>query len=256
MPRKALFVYTICLLSLIPIIKADPNFLFMDCPNTTNAYAPNSTYQTNLDTLFSVLSSNSTVPSGFYNFTAGGSPPNLAYGLFLCRGDVTPAVCEDCVSYATVDVVEKCPRSKLATIWYDECMLSFQLAAMQNKEGEFCFIAVMSVLEIIFGKKNRNFYQSNGAADLLSYAWTLWREGTPLDLMDPTLERSHSRNEVTRCIHIALLCVQDDPNSRPSMATVVLMLNSHSASLSLPQQPGFLGRSKTGSNVVEELRSD
>ncbi|KAG5516581.1 hypothetical protein RHGRI_037335 [Rhododendron griersonianum] len=102
----------------------------MDCPNTTNTYTPNSTYQTNLHTLFSVLSSNSTVPNGFYNFTAGSSPPNVAYGLFLCRGDVTPTVCKDCVAYATVDVVEKCPRSKLATIWYDRCMLRYSNASI------------------------------------------------------------------------------------------------------------------------------
>jgi serine/threonine protein kinase len=112
------------------------------------------------------------------------------------------------------------------------------------------------VLEIISGKKNSNFYQSDGAEDLLSYAWKLWSEGTPLDLMDSTLEESHSRNEVTRCIHIALLCVQDDPDARPSMATVVLMLNSYSATLSLPQQPVFLGRSVTGSNILKDLESD
>jgi hypothetical protein len=112
------------------------------------------------------------------------------------------------------------------------------------------------VLEIISGKKNNNFYQSDGAADLLSYAWKLWKEGASLDLMDPTLEESYSRNEVTRCIHIALLCVQDDPDARPSMATVVLMLNSFSTTMSLPQQPGFSGRSRIGSNIRRDLESD
>ncbi|KAF7120907.1 hypothetical protein RHSIM_Rhsim13G0159700 [Rhododendron simsii] len=113
------------------------------------------------------------------------------------------------------------------------------------------------VLEIISGKKNSKFYQSDGAADLLNYAWMLWREGMALDLMDPTLESSHSRNEVTRCIHIALLCVQDDRDARPSMATVVLMLNSPSADLSHPQQPGFCGRTtRTVSNTVQDLESD
>ncbi|KAH7837781.1 hypothetical protein Vadar_017928 [Vaccinium darrowii] len=87
-------------------------------------------------------------------------------------------------------------------------------------------------------------------------AWKLWREGTPLDLMDPTLEGSHSKTEVTRCIHIALLCVQDDLDARPSIATVVLMLNSNSSMLSLPQQPRFLGRSRTRSNIFQALELD
>ncbi|XP_058197628.1 putative cysteine-rich receptor-like protein kinase 33 [Rhododendron vialii] len=90
------------------------------------------------------------------------------------------------------------------------------------------------ILEIISGKRN-NFYYSDDVANLMSYAWKLWREGTPLDLLDPTLEGLYARNEATRCIHIALLCVQDDPDARPSMATIVLMLNSYSTTLPLPQ---------------------
>ncbi|KAF7119617.1 hypothetical protein RHSIM_Rhsim13G0159300 [Rhododendron simsii] len=111
------------------------------------------------------------------------------------------------------------------------------------------------VLEIISGKRNHS-YQSNDATDLLSYAWKLWSTGTPLDLLDPTFEGSFARNEVTRCIHIGLLCVQDDPDARPSMATIVLMLNSYSVPLSLPQQPRFSGWSGIESNIVTELQSD
>ncbi|PSS24718.1 Cysteine-rich receptor-like protein kinase [Actinidia chinensis var. chinensis] len=111
------------------------------------------------------------------------------------------------------------------------------------------------VLEIISGKKNSGFYQSD-YEDLLSYAWNLWRDERPLDLMDPTLEGTYSRNEVIRCIHIALLCVQDDPDNRPTMATVVVMLNSYSVTLSLPQQPAFSTRSRTGLNPPKLLESD
>ncbi|KAI8556151.1 hypothetical protein RHMOL_Rhmol05G0229700 [Rhododendron molle] len=649
MPIEALFVYTIPLLSsLIVVIKADPTTLLsVDCPNTTLAttstYAPNSTYQRNLNTLLSVLSSHSSNASnGFYNFTAGSSPPDVAYGLFLCRGDVAADACRDCVVNATGHVVEQCPRSKRVTIWYDKCLLRYSNASIfaaadtrlsvvlpstmnvtnngtrfseflrevmnnianrassdgsgkkfataeayytplqqvcglaqctpdlsdsdcnnclrggisklpyaklgaqvlfpscyiryemylfynasfggapppplsvlpppstttpsspgkggtsshviiaivvpigvvlmlfiasfcflsrrakrkynsqrernvgddistvqslqydlgpikaatnnfsdDNKIGEggfgpvykgllpdgqevavkrlsrtsgqgalefknevllvaklqhrnlvrllgFCldgeekiliyefvpnksldyflfdpheqakldwsrryniirevargmlylhedsrltiihrdlkasnvlldgdmnakisdfgmarifgvdqtqgntsrvvgtfgymspeyamhgqfsaksdvFSFGVLVLEIISGKKNNNFYQSDGVPDLLSFSWSLWREGTPLDLMDPTLKGSHSRNEVTRCIHIALLCVQNDPDVRPSMATVVMMLNSYSSTLSLPQQPGFLGWPKTRSNIFKGLESD
>ncbi|KAK1368437.1 Cysteine-rich RLK 10 [Heracleum sosnowskyi] len=84
------------------------------------------------------------------------------------------------------------------------------------------------LLEIISGKRNSSFYQSNNAGDLLCYAWRLWRDGTPLELVDPVLSYSYSRNEVIRCIYIGLLCVQEDVDSRPSMNTVVLMLNNDS----------------------------
>ncbi|CAL5344685.1 unnamed protein product [Camellia sinensis] len=105
--------------------KATPTYLAIQCPNTT-IYTPNSTYQSNLNTLFSSLSSDSTTSTnGFSNSTAGLNPPDTAYGLFLCRGDVSTTVCQDCVSFATTDVVQKCPNSKVVTIWYDECMLRY-----------------------------------------------------------------------------------------------------------------------------------
>lgn len=80
------------------------------------------------------------------------------------------------------------------------------------------------LLEIISGKRNNSFYQSNNAGDLLCYAWRLWRDGTPLELVDPVLSCSYSINEVTRCIYIALLCVQEDVDSRPSMDAWYLCL--------------------------------
>ncbi|KAL5841922.1 hypothetical protein ACOSQ3_012525 [Xanthoceras sorbifolium] len=81
------------------------------------------------------------------------------------------------------------------------------------------------VLEIITGKKNSSFYQTHGVGNLLSYAWEHWRDETPMQLLDSNLTDSYSRNEVMRCIHVGLLCVQEDPAARPAMATVVHMLN-------------------------------
>ena len=43
--------------------------------------------------------------------------------------------------------------------------------------------------------------------------------------------------EVLKCIHIGLLCIQENPNIRPTMATVVSYLNNGSLELSSPQDP-------------------
>ncbi|KAE9589330.1 hypothetical protein Lal_00000087 [Lupinus albus] len=109
------------------------------------------------------------------------------------------------------------------------------------------------ILEIISGKKNSSFYQTDAAADLLSYAWKLWKDATPLELMDHTLKESYTRNEVIRCIHIGLLCVQEDPADRPTMATIVLMLDSHTVTLPVPNEPAFFLHSGTDSNMPKEL---
>ncbi|KAG6691519.1 hypothetical protein I3842_10G067100 [Carya illinoinensis] len=98
------------------------------------------------------------------------------------------------------------------------------------------------ILEIISGKKNSTFYESDGAEDLLSYAWMHWGDGTALDLLDPVLGDTYSRDEVMRCIHLGLLCVQEDPAERPTMGSIVLALNSYSVTLAPPQQPAFFIR--------------
>ncbi|GAB4826723.1 hypothetical protein Ancab_039998 [Ancistrocladus abbreviatus] len=100
------------------------------------------------------------------------------------------------------------------------------------------------VLEIISGQRNSNFYHS-GYEDLLSCAWKLWNEGRPLEFMDPNLGDSYSSQEVRRCIHLGLLCVADDIDERPTMASIVLMLNSQSTTMPVPRQPTFFSRSKT-----------
>lgn len=79
-------------------------------------------------------------------------------------------------------------------------------------------------------------------------AWKNWREGTASNLIDTALSGG-PRSDIMRCIHIGLLCVQKNVADRPTMASVALMLSSHSSSLPLPSQPGFLMYSNTDSNL-------
>ncbi|XP_022718014.1 G-type lectin S-receptor-like serine/threonine-protein kinase SD1-1 isoform X3 [Durio zibethinus] len=95
------------------------------------------------------------------------------------------------------------------------------------------------VLEIISGKKNTGFYHPIHDLNLIGQAWRLWKIGKPLELIDSFLQESCSPSEVVRCIHIALLCVQQRPEDRPSMSSVVLMLGGETA-LVKPKEPGFL----------------
>ncbi|XP_075495854.1 receptor-like serine/threonine-protein kinase SD1-7 isoform X3 [Primulina tabacum] len=99
------------------------------------------------------------------------------------------------------------------------------------------------VLEIVSGKKNRGFYQTNNHLNLLAYAWGLYKEGRALELIDSDSGKLYSASEAMRCIQVGLLCVQEHAEDRPNMSTVVLMLNSESASMPQPKNPGFcLGR--------------
>ncbi|KAL5730989.1 non-specific serine/threonine protein kinase [Ranunculus cassubicifolius] len=113
------------------------------------------------------------------------------------------------------------------------------------------------LLEIISGQKTNSFTRSGPLRDLLSYTWKLWQEGNALQLMDPILIDSYSAAEVTKCIHIGLLCVQDNLEDRPTMSSVVLMLNSHSLTLGAPSAPAFILETRTGrSDVGIDVGSD
>ncbi|WZY69298.1 hypothetical protein YC2023_001538 [Brassica napus] len=98
------------------------------------------------------------------------------------------------------------------------------------------------ILEIISGKKNSSLYEMDGSAGNLS--WRLWSNGLPLKLVDPSFQDDYQTNEITRCIHIALLCVQEEAEDRPTMSAVVQMLTTSSIALAEPRPPGFFFRSR------------
>ncbi|KAL5578003.1 hypothetical protein UlMin_019702, partial [Ulmus minor] len=95
------------------------------------------------------------------------------------------------------------------------------------------------LLEILSGRKNSRFNLTEFAPSLLAYAWKLWNEGKGLELMESCLKDSCPPNEFMRYIHIGLLCVQEDPYSRPIMSSIIRMLESDNMSLSKPDRPAF-----------------
>ncbi|XP_030938773.1 putative receptor-like protein kinase At4g00960 isoform X1 [Quercus lobata] len=111
------------------------------------------------------------------------------------------------------------------------------------------------VLEIISGKKNSSFRNGENMEDLLSYAWKNWKQGIISNLVDPTL-KAGSTTEIMRCIHIGLLCVQDNVAVRPTIASVVLMLNSYSITLPIPLEPAFFMNSGIESNIHLQGEND
>ncbi|KAI4323616.1 hypothetical protein L6164_023209 [Bauhinia variegata] len=92
--------------------------------------------------------------------------------------------------------------------------------------------------QIAVKRLSKTSSQEHGQS-LLVYTWKLLCGGKSLELMDSTLESSYITDEVTRCIHIGLLCVQEDAADRPTMSGVVVMLGSDTMTLPLPNRPAF-----------------
>ncbi|KAG6641567.1 hypothetical protein I3843_09G081400 [Carya illinoinensis] len=123
--------YPVVFLSLLAITslsltsESAPTYSGRSCSNST-FFTANDTFESNLNSVLSSLSSNATrAGTGFYNASAGEDPTDVVYGLSLCRGDVSTAVCQDCVATATKEIRRRCPLDKVSIIWYDECFLRY-----------------------------------------------------------------------------------------------------------------------------------
>ncbi|KAJ0097425.1 hypothetical protein Patl1_27485 [Pistacia atlantica] len=85
---------------------------------------------------------------------------------------------------------------------------------------------------------------------LAACAWRNWIEGNAVNLIDPNL-RVGSNRDMMRCIHIGLLCVQENVANRPTMASVVLMLTGGPLSLPTPSKPAYFMHSSTKTDKLE-----
>ena len=140
------------------------------------------------------------------------------------------------------------------------------------------------LLEILSGKKNRGSFHPSDGLNLVQHvssqnstlsisqimiqiiignfkmfqAWKLWKEGKPLELIDTCLEDSCIPLEIVRCLQISFLCLQQHPEDRPNMSSVVMMLHGES-SLPEPREPTyFIGKkppssSKNQSSSINEI---
>ncbi|KAG9159746.1 hypothetical protein Leryth_007760 [Lithospermum erythrorhizon] len=119
-----------------------------------------------------------------------------------------------------------------------------------EKSDVFSFGVVL--LEIVTSQKNSGSCFQN-SVNLSGHAWQMWSEGKALELMDSRLAGSYyDPSEVIRCIHVGLLCVQDNVTDRPTMAAIVSMLSSDMV-LPVPKKPVFsiqLGNGERGSSSL------
>ncbi|XP_021736226.1 probable LRR receptor-like serine/threonine-protein kinase At1g53430 isoform X1 [Chenopodium quinoa] len=100
-------------------------------------------------------------------------------------------------------------------------------------------------LEIVSGTSNTSYRPKEEFVYLLDWAYVLQEQGNLLELVDPTLGSSYSKDEALRLLNIALLCTNPSPSLRPSMSSVASMIEGQ-----IPVQAPIVKR--TGTN--DELR--
>ncbi|XP_062106214.1 G-type lectin S-receptor-like serine/threonine-protein kinase At4g03230 isoform X2 [Humulus lupulus] len=95
-------------------------------------------------------------------------------------------------------------------------------------------------LEIITGQRSSKSDHLEQNVGLIGYVWDMWNESKVFELIDSTIRENFNEDEFMRCVRVGLLCVQHNPNDRPTMSNVILMLGSEIANLPSPQQPTFV----------------
>ncbi|CAN6690857.1 unnamed protein product [Malus baccata var. baccata] len=80
------------------------------------------------------------------------------------------------------------------------------------------------VLEIVSGRNNTTYRKKEESFYLLDWARLLKDQGNLMDLVDPRLGSDFNKEEMIVAINVALLCCNVTSTARPTMSSVVSML--------------------------------
>ncbi|EEF34452.1 kinase, putative [Ricinus communis] len=100
------------------------------------------------------------------------------------------------------------------------------------------------LLEIVTGRQNNRSKSSEYSDSLVALTWKKFQAGIVEELYDPNLmlhshHNSNVKNDVFRIVNIGLLCTQEIPSLRPTMAKALQMITTEEH-LPAPTNPPFI----------------
>ncbi|KAJ8435124.1 hypothetical protein Cgig2_020767 [Carnegiea gigantea] len=113
----------------------------------------------------------------------------------------------------------------------------YAMGQFSEKSDVYSFGVIL--LEIVSGRKNTTFHRTEQSLTLLGHAWKLWNEGQIVSFMNPTVSQPYFQADIIRSIQVGLLCVQELAQDRPTISTVISMLESEVEHLPNPKKPPF-----------------
>ncbi|WVY96353.1 hypothetical protein V8G54_028504 [Vigna mungo] len=201
------------------------------------------------------------------------------YCLAQCTPDLSPRDCRSCLnSLINSDLPRCCAGRQGGRVLYPNCVIRFEIypfyrslgsaptptppppkfGGEEQERGQSIFLKKIHVdpvgeeSSILEGLQfdlstvklaTNNFSNESeigkGGFGEVYKVWREWKNERPMGILDQNMKENYCESEVVRCLQIGLLCVQENPNIRPTMGRVVSYINNHSLELPSPQEPAF-----------------
>ncbi|KAK0578020.1 hypothetical protein LWI29_003762 [Acer saccharum] len=220
--RTAIIWYNECMLhysntNFFGLFRTSPDFLMW---NTDNITVPDEPNYGALGLVYSLIdyASNTYSKFGTDDRIVVSNGSRHGYALVQCARDIDNSSCRSCLWILT-EKIRKCCEFKIGwRIMSPSCNIRYEEYEFYKQPSPAPFPSVPDAYDYAAPQPMPNVdYQSKG-----------------LELIDPNIVDNCPISEVLRWIHIALLCAQDDPATRPTMSQVVLMLGSQAIDLPSP----------------------
>ncbi|KAM0871789.1 hypothetical protein ACQ4PT_039162 [Festuca glaucescens] len=114
---------------------------------------------------------------------------------------------------------------------------------------EFPMVSFKRIV-VVMNNFQKSYMIGQGGFGKVYKSWNLWKEGNVKDLVDSDIVKSCIPDEAFLCVQIGLLCVQDNPNDRPLMSSVVLILENGSAAIPIPSEPAYFAHTNDQTEPV------
>ncbi|WVZ74428.1 hypothetical protein U9M48_022607 [Paspalum notatum var. saurae] len=124
-----------CLAAVLLRVDAAAPGTFIHAGCSPSRYAPNTAFETNLNSLLASMASTASSGATYSTFTsasARGAAPEAApaaYGLYQCRGDLRAGECAACVRDTVARAGAACAGARAATVQSDGCYVRYGASA-------------------------------------------------------------------------------------------------------------------------------
>ncbi|TXG47180.1 hypothetical protein EZV62_026474 [Acer yangbiense] len=139
-----------------------------------------------------------------------------------CTPDLSQSDCDIFLRQSVADFQACCLRSARGKVLRANCYFEWSLNPFYSPHTDDTLLSTIAQWYDVNYQANITITSYN---DPIKREHLDWNEGTAADLIDPYLGDG-STNEIMKCIHIGLPCVQESVSDKPTLASVIHMLNS------------------------------